>query len=88
MFILKAFKFELMPNDAQVRKMKQFCDCLRFVFNRALDYQNKPYEADQSLKFSYNKIANLRMSKPFELLIQLRNISHFAEKLEDKKYPC
>ncbi|HHK5605720.1 TPA: helix-turn-helix domain-containing protein, partial [Neisseria polysaccharea] len=25
MQILKAFKFELMPNGAQIRKMKQFC---------------------------------------------------------------
>lgn len=59
MQILKAFKFELMPNSAQVRKMKQFCGCSRFVFNRALDYQNKQYEADKSFKFSYAKIANL-----------------------------
>ena len=59
MLILKAFKFELMPNGAQVHKMKQFCGCSRFVFNRALDYQNKQYEADKSFKFSYNKIANL-----------------------------
>ena len=59
MQILKAFKFELMPNGAQVRKMKQFCGCSRFVFNRALDYQNKQYEADKSFKFSYAKIANL-----------------------------
>ena len=57
--ILKAFKFEIMPNGAQIRKMKQFFGCSRFVFNRALDYQNKQYEADKSFKFSYNKIANL-----------------------------
>ena len=59
MLILKAFKFELMPNGAQVCKMKQFCGCSRFVFNRALDYQNKQYEADKSFKFSYHKIVNL-----------------------------
>ena len=59
MLILKAFKFELMPNGAQIRKMKQFCGCSRFVFNRALAYQNEQYEADKSFKFSYNKIANL-----------------------------
>ena len=59
MLILKAFKFELMPNGAQVRKMKQFCGCSRFVFNRALDYQNKQYEADKSFKFSYAKITAL-----------------------------
>ena len=59
MKIHKAFKFELMPNGAQIRKMKQFCGCSRFVFNRALSWQNEQYEADKSFKFSYFKIANL-----------------------------
>ncbi|WP_196429041.1 RNA-guided endonuclease TnpB family protein [Neisseria polysaccharea] len=59
MIIRKAYKFELMPNGAQIRKIKQFCGCSRFVFNRALAYQNEQYEADKSFKFSYNKIANL-----------------------------
>lgn len=59
MIIRKAFKFEIMPNGAQIRKMKQFCGCSRFVFNRALVYRNELYEADKSFKFSYNKIANL-----------------------------
>ena len=59
MIIRKAYKFELMPNGAQIRKMKQFCGCSRFVFNRALAYQNEQYETDKSFKFSYNKIANL-----------------------------
>lgn len=59
MQLLKAFKFELMPNGAQIRRLKQFCGCSRFVFNRALAYRNEQYEADKSFKFSYNKIANL-----------------------------
>lgn len=59
MLILKAFKFELIPNGEQVHKMKKFCGCARFVFNRALAYQNEKYQADNSFKFSYNKIANL-----------------------------
>ena len=59
MQILKAFKFELMPNGEQIRKMKQFCGCSRFVFNRALSYQNEQYQKDKSFKFSYTKIANL-----------------------------
>ena len=59
MQILKAFKFELMPNGAQVHKMKQFCGCSRFVFNRALNYQNEQYQKDNSFKFSYRKIADL-----------------------------
>mgnify|MGYP000845002713 FL=1 len=59
MQLRKAFRFEIMPNGAQVRKIKQFCGCSRFVFNRALAYQNEQYEADKSFKFSYTKIANL-----------------------------
>jgi transposase, IS605 orfB family len=59
MQIHKAYKFELMPNGEQIRKMKQFCGCSRFVFNRALVYQNEQYQLDKSFKFSYAKIANL-----------------------------
>ena len=59
MLVRKAFKFELMPNGTQTRKMKQFCGCSRFVFNKALAYQNEQYEADKSFKFGYTKIANL-----------------------------
>ena len=59
MKILKAFKFELMPDGEQIRKMKQFCGCSRFVFNRALAYQNEQYQKDKSFKFSYRKIADL-----------------------------
>ena len=59
MQILKAFKFELMPNGEQIRKMKQFCGCSRFVFNRALAYQNEQYKADKAFTFSYRKIADL-----------------------------
>lgn len=59
MQIRQAFKFALMPNGEQIRKMKQFCGCSRFVFNRALAYQNEQYQTDKSFKFSYAKIANL-----------------------------
>ena len=57
--IRKAFKFELMPNGVQVRKMKQFCGCSRFVFNKALAYQNEQYQQDNSFKFNYYKLAIL-----------------------------
>ncbi|WP_335803849.1 transposase [Gallibacterium anatis] len=59
MLLRKAFKFEIMPNGEQSRKIKQFCGCCRFVFNRALAWQNEQYEQDNSFKFSYTKIANL-----------------------------
>nr|DAX26388.1 MAG TPA: endonuclease [Caudoviricetes sp.] len=55
----KAFKFELIPNGEQIRKMKQFCGCSRFVLNRALAYQNEQYEADKSFRFSYVKMSSL-----------------------------
>ena len=54
----QAFKFELMPNGEQNRRIKQFCGCARFVFNKALDGQKQAYEADNQTKFSYTKIAN------------------------------
>ncbi|WP_325045740.1 helix-turn-helix domain-containing protein [Neisseria cinerea] len=41
MIIRKAFKFEIMPNGAQIRRMKQFYGCSRFVFNRVLAWQNE-----------------------------------------------
>ena len=59
MQLRKAFKFEIMPNGEQLRRMKQFCGCARFVFNRALAWQNERYEQDNNHKFSYTKIANL-----------------------------
>ena len=59
MIIHKAFKFEIMPNGEQIRKMKQFSGCSRFVYNRALAYQNEQYETDKSFKISYTKLANL-----------------------------
>lgn len=55
----KAFKFELMPTGEQIRRFKQFCGCSRFVFNRALAWQNERYEADKSFKFSYYKLTSL-----------------------------
>ena len=59
MKLRKAFKFELMPNGEQIHKMKQFCGCSRFVFNRALAWQDEQYEADKSFKFSYAKMSSL-----------------------------
>ena len=54
----QAFKFELIPNGKQIRRIKQFCGCARFVFNKALDGQNAQYAQDDSVTFSYTKIAN------------------------------
>ncbi|WP_333781501.1 transposase [Gallibacterium sp. AGMB14963] len=59
MLLRKAFKFEIRPNGEQVRKIKQFCGCSRFVFNKALAWQKEQYEQDNNHKFSYTKLANL-----------------------------
>ncbi|MEH8035041.1 MULTISPECIES: transposase [Gallibacterium] len=57
-----------MPNGSQIRRIKQFCGCSRFVFNRALAWQNEQYKQDNSFKFSYTKIANLLPQWKKELL--------------------
>ncbi len=49
---LQAFKYELMPNGEQVRKMRQFAGMARFVFNRGLALQKERYEAGDK-KLSY-----------------------------------
>ena len=40
----QAFKYELRPNGAQVRQLRQFAGSCRYVFNRALALQQKRYE--------------------------------------------
>ncbi|WP_459574857.1 RNA-guided endonuclease InsQ/TnpB family protein, partial [Cupriavidus sp. 8B] len=42
---LQAFKFELMPNGEQQRKMRRFAGSCRFVFNKALALQKQNHEA-------------------------------------------
>ncbi|OXI92679.1 MULTISPECIES: RNA-guided endonuclease InsQ/TnpB family protein [Burkholderia] len=42
---LQAFKFELMPNGEQQRKMRRFAGACRFVFNKALAWQQENCEA-------------------------------------------
>ena len=59
MMIRKAFKFEITPNGEQIRKMKQFCGGSRFVFNKALAYQNEQYQQDKSFKFNYFNLVNM-----------------------------
>ena len=59
MKLLQAYKFELMPNGEQIRAMRRYAGACRFVYNKALAWQNEQYTADNSFKFSYTKIANL-----------------------------
>jgi putative transposase len=55
----QAFKFELKPKGAQIRLMRRFAGACRFVYNKALSYQNECYQADNSVKFNYTRLANL-----------------------------
>ncbi|WP_429500853.1 RNA-guided endonuclease InsQ/TnpB family protein (plasmid) [Robbsia andropogonis] len=61
---LQAFKFELMPNGEQERKMRQFAGACRFVYNKALAFQKDNHAAGQ--KF----VGYVGMAK---LLTQWRN---------------
>ncbi len=56
---LQAYQFELMPNGEQSRAMRQYAGCCRVVYNNALAWQNEQYQADNTFKFGYTKIANL-----------------------------
>ncbi|GAB2732234.1 hypothetical protein GCM10027019_09550 [Melaminivora jejuensis] len=56
---LQAFKYELMPSGQQERQMRRFAGACRFVYNKALAQQKAWYEADNTSKFSYTKLANL-----------------------------
>ena len=45
MLVQKSYQYELIPNGEQVRKLKQFCGCCRFVFNKGLEEVKKYYES-------------------------------------------
>ena len=44
MLIQKSYQYELIPSGEQVRKLKQFCGCCRFVFNKGLEEVKKYYD--------------------------------------------
>ena len=44
MLVQKSYQYELIPNGEQLRKLKQFCGCCRFVFNKGLEEVKKYYE--------------------------------------------
>ena len=55
---VQAYKFELMPNGEQERKMRKFAGSCRFVYNRALALQKTNYEAGNKF-VGYVGMANL-----------------------------
>ena len=52
---LQAFKFELRPNGQQERDMRRFAGACRFVFNKALDLQQRRY-AEGHKKLNYAEL--------------------------------
>lgn len=56
---LQAYKYELRPNGEQQRAMRRFAGSCRFVYNKALAWQNEQYAANSAFKFSYTTLANL-----------------------------
>jgi putative transposase len=55
---LQAYKYEILPNGAQQRRMRRFAGCCRFVFNRALALQKERYERGEK-KLGYAGLCQL-----------------------------
>jgi putative transposase len=53
MLRLQAYRFELIPNGEQKRKMQQFAGSARYVFNRALALRNREREATGRKRSGY-----------------------------------
>ena len=58
----QAFKFELMPNGEQTRRMNQFCGCSRFVFNYGLDWQIRNMRKIIALRLVIRKSQNYSLN--------------------------
>jgi putative transposase len=64
---LQAYRYQLIPSSEQHRQMRCYAGACRFVFNKALAWQNEQYQKDNSIKFSYTKLANMLPSWKEEL---------------------
>ena len=58
MLIQRSYKYELILTGEQVRKLKRFCGCCRFVFNRGLEEVKKYYETTGHF-FNYAQLTAL-----------------------------
>jgi len=56
MEILKAYKFQLKPNEADGRHLSRFAGSCRFVWNKALALQKERLDAKEK-RFTYNDLA-------------------------------
>jgi putative transposase len=62
--IFQAFKYELRPNEEQMRKMVRFAGSCRYVYNKALTIQKERHE---------NGLKNLKYAELCRLLTEWRN---------------
>src|SRR5260370_35014181 len=58
MLRLQAFKFQLMPNDEQVRQLRQFAGSCRFIYNKALALNIERYEKKEK-RLGYARLCAL-----------------------------
>jgi putative transposase len=56
---LQAYRFELMPNGEQKRKLRQFAGSARYVFNRALAIQNQERESTGRKRSGYAALCRM-----------------------------
>jgi putative transposase len=56
---LQAYRFELIPNGEQERKMRQFAGSARYVFNRALAIQNHQRESTGRKQSGYAALCRM-----------------------------
>lgn len=55
---LQAYKFQLRPKAEQESLMRRFAGCCRFLWNKALAFENQNYEAEGQ-RIGYNALARL-----------------------------
>ena len=58
MLRLQAYKYEILPNGEQQRRMRRFAGSCRFVFNQALALQKERYERGEK-KLGYASLCQL-----------------------------
>lgn len=72
MILRKAFIFKLSPDGATRRKFARFCGCARFVYNKALAWNNEAFKQDPSWHASYSNFCAelIEWKKEFQWLCE------------------
>ena len=75
--MLKAYKFRLYPNKAQIEQIQKTFGCCRFVYNQCLDRKNTVYKdtKESMSKFDCNTYVNKSLKKEYEWL---KEVDKFA----------